>query len=250
MKKESGPRYTLYTLHGFLGLPSDWNMLSSDTLTVDSIVHCDLWAQDKGCIWEWAKRFNRSLPKNETRILLGYSLGGRLAMHALLDNPTLWSAAIIISANPGLETLDEMSSRRESDTTWANRFLSDPWEEVIASWNNREVFASDKTVFVRHESDYTRTSLANALRNWSLGRQDNLRSSLKNLSLPMLWIAGENDLLYNSIAKTMIFAHPRSQVWTAPEAGHRVPWECPELFQEKVQEFIEEVVITVPQEIF
>jgi 2-succinyl-6-hydroxy-2,4-cyclohexadiene-1-carboxylate synthase len=238
MKAERGSRYTLYTLHGFLGLPSDWNMLSGDTLPVDSIVHCNLWTQDEVGLWEWAKQFNNSLPKKENRILLGYSLGGRLAMHALLDNPKFWSAAIIVSADPGVETLAEKTVRWQCDLKWANRFLSDPWEEVIANWNDRKVFSGGKTFFVRHERDYSRLSLATSLQNWSLGRQDNLRPLLKNLPVPLLWIAGENDLIYKNIANNMTFSNCSSQVWVAPGAGHRVPWDCSEAFQQKISEFI------------
>jgi 2-succinyl-6-hydroxy-2,4-cyclohexadiene-1-carboxylate synthase len=59
-------------------------------------------------------------------------MGGRLAMHALLESPELWSAAILVSANPGLPAADHpgRAQRMASDESWARRFESDPWEQV------------------------------------------------------------------------------------------------------------------------
>jgi len=83
-----------------------------------------------------------------------------------------------------------------------------------------------------------RTEAVCALRAWSLGRQLDLAPHLGRLELPVLWIAGERDSKFASIARTMRFAHPLSAVWLAPSAAHRVPWESRDAFAGRVDEWV------------
>src|SRR5258708_3665465 len=97
----------IYALHGVLGLASDWDFLKSRMHEHDFEAE-DLWKSFSGTdLKTWAEQKSQALIHQTSqgsgpRILLGYSLGGRLAMHLLLAQPKLWDAAIFISANPGL----------------------------------------------------------------------------------------------------------------------------------------------------
>lgn len=221
----------IVALHGFLGLPSDWESIS---------LNLPIQAVDIAChnnFWGWAKTFNAN-----SRILMGYSLGGRLAMHALLEKPGQWDAAIIISANPGLSNPEEKKKRLEKSRLWASRFEHDPWDKLMEQWESQEVFDGNTHRFIRKEKDYQRQQLADMQRYWSVGLQDDLRKSLKQLPLPILWIAGAKDPAYAVIASSMQFDHPKSKVWIAPNAGHRAPWEQPAAFQQQVNAFITNVI--------
>lgn len=224
----------IYAVHGFLGLSSDWDVIGQEiempfeALDVFSVSHPKLGLQ------QWGRALNSRVAKDsvEKRILLGYSQGGRLAMHALLENPELWSGAIIVSANTGIE-VEKRAPRLQVDVEWAQRFLSDGWEEVIYDWNNQAVFQGQAPSFCRHEKDYSRTDLADALVGWSVGKQEDLREPLSKLPFPVLWVAGEKDLKYVDLAKRM------SAYWIAPGAGHRVPWECSKLFVSEIKAWLE-----------
>ena len=73
-------------------------------------------------------------------MLLGYSLGGRLALHALLHAPELWAGALVVGADTGLADPKEREARVRWDAAWAERFLNEPWEDVLRDWDAQAVF--------------------------------------------------------------------------------------------------------------
>lgn len=224
----------VYALHGFLGLPTDWKSTLPGVNPVDVV---QVGHPTETGLWEWAECFNDLAAKgSHRRVLIGYSLGGRLALHALLHNPALWSAAILISAHPGLKSAEECSDRVQKDRSWAERFEKESWGSLMQAWNAQELFAGHK--FEREESHFSRHVLAETLRCWSLGKQENLINRLQGLELPILWIAGENDVRYSALAHSLSLNHPQSQIWVAPDVGHRVPWTS-KSFQQIVSNFIE-----------
>jgi 2-succinyl-6-hydroxy-2,4-cyclohexadiene-1-carboxylate synthase len=214
------------TLHGFLGLPSDWDFLKVACHPVDIL---SLHPPQSG-LWEWARAFNRYAERmNSPRLLMGYSMGARLAMHALLDHPELWEMAIFISGHPGLKSEEEKQIRQQRDNAWAERFLHEPWDSLLQSWNSQLLFRGGATP-KRREIDYSRPLLAEAMRAFSLGQQEDLTDRLSQLSTPQIWMAGERDEPFAAIART------RKQHMLFPEAGHRVPWDCPEPFTHYLKE--------------
>src|SRR5262249_45368361 len=112
----------LYALHGFLGLPSDWDLLRQPLHAID------LFSIGKplSTLWSWAQDFNRQVSADNTNILIGYSLGGRLGMHALIDQPHLWQGGVFVSAHSGLSFSHDRDKRIQSDAQWAQRFLQEP----------------------------------------------------------------------------------------------------------------------------
>jgi 2-succinyl-6-hydroxy-2,4-cyclohexadiene-1-carboxylate synthase len=138
----------ILALHGFLGRPSDWLPLRKEIVRCCSEVEFqtfDLYSLQsvrQKTPLEWAKKFNQ-LQKSkhvERNILMGYSLGGRLALQAAADKPGLWDEVILISAHPGLVDDEEKELRTKVDATWAEKFNSEKWHEVMKQWNNQVVF--------------------------------------------------------------------------------------------------------------
>lgn len=227
---------TIFGLQGFLGLENDWKGFSFPVSTCDLVKVCP--PVSSSGMWNWAEQFNaQTRKKGGSKILMGYSLGGRLAMHALLQQPRLWDGAIIISAHPGYQSDSEKKERLQKDYDLADQFEKDPWDELMTNWNALSAFDNSKFVFSRYEKDYSRIHLANTLRYWSLGVQDDLRFKLSQLQIPILWVAGKNDFAYASLASSLSFAHQQSEVWIASDAGHRVPWES-KYFEQKIKGFI------------
>lgn len=231
--------HSLYALHGFLGTPQDWDPFLNS-------FRAKFYATELSCtgrkgFYEWAHAFNRRIaPDPESKILLGYSLGGRLAMHALLENPDLWNAAIIVSANPGLPCKRKKEERLASDIAWSKKFLEEPWESLMKQWNAREALATS-TALARREEDYSREELSRHLVNLSLGNQEDLSERLAKIMIPILWMAGENDPHYAMLAKNFRPAHPRSKIWIAPNSGHRIPWDSPAAFAAEIARFIDSI---------
>lgn len=234
----------IYALHGFLGKKTDWKQIQKalqDVKLHPIDVSSDRYGTPTSGLNAWAQAFNLSIPRGKKkRILMGYSLGGRLALHALLDNPSLWDGAVLISMNTGMKPGPEKEQRYKKDEEWAARFLAEPWEKLMEDWNRQPVFAGGDPDMQRKESEYSRKKLAEILVGWSIGKQDDLKPRLKQLPFPILWIAGERDAKYVAIANEAAALHSNSQIWIAPDAGHRVIWQQPEKFFVKVNKFLKD----------
>jgi 2-succinyl-6-hydroxy-2,4-cyclohexadiene-1-carboxylate synthase len=202
----------LTAVPGFLGAPSDWAFLT-EAFDVE-VVRAD------------------SIP-TEGDILLGYSMGGRLALRALLAGAR-YRRAVIVSAGLGIEGEEVRAERRKADELWAQRFESEPWPSLIEEWNAQPVFVGSN-ILPRQESDYDRPELARQLREWSPAALEPMAPRLAAITRPVLWIAGERDQKYVEEAKRAVTLLPDAELWICPGAGHRVPWDQPELFVARLQ---------------
>ncbi len=204
------------------------------------------WLPETQSLAEWADVSCRRIaqadaqpPPPTGRYLLGYSLGGRLALHMALQHPLLWDGVVIVGANPGLDTEDTRLQRRRSDELWAQRFQAEPWADLLAAWDAQPVFAGKPASMPpRRETDFERARLAGALRRWSLGAQSPLWGPLEHFSRPLLWVAGAEDTGQAAFCRRLHDTVPGIQLWIADGAGHRVPWEQPQAFAARVGEFI------------
>jgi 2-succinyl-6-hydroxy-2,4-cyclohexadiene-1-carboxylate synthase len=187
------------TFSGFLGLSTDWDFLP--------------WPHSPAA----------------GDVLLGYSMGGRLALQLLEQGR--FKKAVIVSA--GLNAPDE--ERRARDEQWARRFESEEWTSLMRDWSAQPVFGGH--TLERRERDYDRRELARQLREWSPAVLPPPR--LESIETPVLWIAGERDAKYAEIAKAAVARLPHAELWICPNAGHRVPWEQPELFVRRLRLFLE-----------
>jgi 2-succinyl-6-hydroxy-2,4-cyclohexadiene-1-carboxylate synthase len=171
---------------------------------------------------------------------VGYSLGGRLALHALLAPGAAWHAAVIVSAHPGLDADEARARRLAEDEHWARRFARDPWEPLLADWNARPVFGGQAPPSDRFEEAYDRPALAAALRHWSLGAQESLLDRLAGVRRRVLWIAGQHDAPYVALGAAAVRALPRGELRVAPATGHRVPWANAQWLGETVCGWLEQ----------
>jgi 2-succinyl-6-hydroxy-2,4-cyclohexadiene-1-carboxylate synthase len=192
------------TLSGFLGLAADWSFLP--------------WPHEP---------YAGHVDPND--VLIGYSMGGRRALQVLERQRV--ARAVIVSA--GINAPD--ASRRVRDEEWARRFESDPWPALMRDWNAQPVFGGHSVE--RREHDYDRAELARQLREWSPAMLP--PPWLERIETPVLWVAGELDAKYVEIGQAAVARMPRAQLWVCPAAGHRVPWEQPQAFVERLREFLE-----------
>lgn len=233
----------IWALHGFLGRGADWERFRPQ---FEASAGMKLRAPDlfgKPIPEEtpevWARRFVRAVRQiAETSVLVGYSMGGRLALQALLEPDTPFRAAVVVSAGLGIEGEAERQMRRVRDDRWAARFEDERWDELVRDWNAQPLLQTSPAPGERIETDFDRSALATSLRWWSPAVQKPMMSRLREIAVPVLWIAGERDGAYAAIARAAAERLPHCQLWIAPDAGHRVPWELPEEFAERVSEFL------------
>jgi pimeloyl-ACP methyl ester carboxylesterase len=56
--------------------------------------------------------------------------------------------------------------------------------------------------------------------------------------IPTLFVAGERDLRYVAEVELAVGRWPLAEGWICPGAAHRVPWEQPELFIERLRRWL------------
>ena len=178
----------------------------------------------------------RSTPK----ALMGYSMGGRLALHALLENGHPWDAAVIVSAHPGLENETEREARRAADAAWASRALTAPWAEFLAAWDAQPVLggAIPRPPGAVSSLATRRGEIARSFVDWSLGAQEPLWDRLHGIAIPVLWVAGENDARFLDLARRAADVMPHATLAVAPAAGHRVPWQAGDWLADTTARFL------------
>ncbi len=178
--------------------------------------------------------------RSNGRALLGYSMGGRLALHALLENGHPWQAAVIVSAHPGLESAAERETRRGSDAAWASRALMGNWQDFLETWNAQPVLG-DQTIRDSQASGrlvMRRREIARSFVDWSLGTQAPLWDRLHEITMPVLWVVGENDPKFRELAERAVVKIPHARLAIAPSSGHRVPWDAEEWLAQQVSQFL------------
>ena len=221
----------IWAIPGFLGLASDW-----DHLTLPNLKKVDPFVFPWSSPAEWGSSFNHCVQKERgnPNLIMGYSLGGRLALHALVDHPDLWDGAVIVSAHTGMACELDKAKRFKNDQRWADRFLHEEWDQMLRDWNAQSVFQPETFHFTRNEMDFNREELAHTLIYASQGLQRDLKASIEALNLPQLWIVGEYDQRYATLAQGLTLRHPLSCVVVLPGACHRIPWSHPEIYQDLV----------------
>lgn len=219
-------RRHITALHGFLGHPNDFKVLNLENLQAPNIFLSEPCPLEK-----WAARFNATISKKTA--LLGYSMGGRLALHCLLAQPDLYSCAIIVAAHPGLKFEAQRSKRAEQDLAWARKFKTMAWAELMTEWEAMPALKTSIPIS-RREENYHRPSLASAMRYFSLGSQSYLVPAINSLNIPILWLAPKSE---SANIEGLKFSHPLSQL-VILNGGHRFIFEKPVLATKLIVQFL------------
>jgi 2-succinyl-6-hydroxy-2,4-cyclohexadiene-1-carboxylate synthase len=165
--------------------------------------------------------------------LLGYSQGGRIALHAALD-PRLApriSRLVLIGASPGIADPGERSARRAADEALAAQVTGETIEAFATRWARTPVLAGlapDLAAEAHADRLHnTPAGLAAALRGLGTGALPSLWGRLAELSLPVTLVAGERDTKFTALAREMASHMARADVVIVPGAGHQVHLEAP-----------------------
>jgi 2-succinyl-6-hydroxy-2,4-cyclohexadiene-1-carboxylate synthase len=173
-----------------------------------------------------------------TRVdVLGYSMGGRMALHFARHHPERVRTLILESASPGIADDGERARRMASDEALAQRIEHGGIDAFVAEWERTPLLqlAAHVSEDVRAEQHAERLrnnprGLANSLRGMGAGRQTPLWPQLAGLNRPVTLITGAQDRRYRAIAQDMLALLPDA-VWTEiAHAGHTVHLDEPAEF--------------------
>lgn len=237
-------RKDLFCFHGFLGTPQDWSFLKNKKTEqfyrlypVDYFNNKSL--QPKDIISFWGKQFWSEYQSHDDVVLLGYSLGGRLALQAFDQQPRRVHKLILLSSGLGRFTLEYAESKEKrlaNDAKWAEQFLNGDWAETISQWNSQSIFAHSIEP-ERLEYNYDRYVLSESLKLWSQAYMQSEDRLFEMYRDKIIMVSGEKDLkytsMYSQIAKAFKIPHIILQ-----DAGHRVLFS----HQEQIKQILETVL--------
>jgi 2-succinyl-6-hydroxy-2,4-cyclohexadiene-1-carboxylate synthase len=226
---------TFLALHGFTQRGSMWDEVAAlaggDWVAPDLPGH----GGRPACSWQEAVGIVAGLlGAAPARCLVGYSMGGRLALAVALDHPDQVDRLALLSSAPGLADAEARRRRAEEDLALADHieeagvaafldeWLDGPWfgggQAPPAKWRAAERAA---------RLGNTAAGLAGALRLLGQGAQPYLGDRLGELGMPVLLVAGADDQRYAALARSMGERIPRAEVALVAGAGHALVGERP-----------------------
>lgn len=168
--------------------------------------------------------------------LVGYSMGGRLALHVAARHPERVLSLVTIGAHAGLEE-GARAGRRQGDEALAERIEHEGVESFVNYWGGLPLFAGVErrgpayVAQVRAERLQNHAAgLACSLRGMGAGVMEPLWDELDRLTMPCTFVAGQLDHGYVASARRLAAAVPSGRHEIVLRAGHSVHQERPDAF--------------------
>ena len=168
----------------------------------------------------------------ETFALAGYSMGGRIALHAALTLPARVTRLVLIGASPGIADPVAREARRRADEALAAEIEAGGIEQFAARWAQTPVLRDQPPrVAAAARADRLRSTpagLASALRGLGTGALPSLWDKLGAISVPVKLVVGERDHKFRETAEAMAAQLPRAEVVVVEGSGHAAHLETPQ----------------------
>ena len=171
---------------------------------------------------------------------IGYSMGGRLALHVAVSRPDVVERLVLVSATPGLADAGARAERRAADERLADDIERDGVDAFLQRWLALPLFARlpADTAGIEDRRSNTASGLASSLRLSGTGAQESLWDKLDELTMPVLLVVGEHDAKFRAIAAEMATAIPGATVEVIADAGHVVHLERPAAFGAALRQWL------------
>lgn len=260
MRPPGAPGPRLLFVHGFLGAAADWNELrarlaphlASDCFELPGHGAAPPVAGPAGAWFPAAAARLRAacaaLPVPP--VVVGYSMGGRLALYTAVRFPEAAGGLVLLGADPGLRDPAARATRGARDEALARDLAGARGERAFAAWLRRwyELPLFGSLSRQRRFGDLLQRRLrqhpgrlAAALRGLSVARQPGLWDALPALRCPALFIAGAGDAKYRGLAERIGALGAPWQTALCPGAAHAVHLEQPEAVAGLIRRFAAEL---------
>ncbi len=246
----------LVLLHGFTGSGESWRELAAALGEHWSVVMVDLPGHGRSSAPADPARY--ALPRladDLVRVLdalaldrvavLGYSMGGRAALHFALRHPGRLRALILESTSPGIDEPDVRAARLADDASLAAAIERDGVAAFVSRWEQLPLWESQRALpgAARERLRAQRLAgsargLAGSLRGAGAGAEPSLLGQLAGIPAPTLLVAGALDAKYVALAQLMAAQLPWPRVEVVEAAGHAVHLERPAAFARLVADFL------------
>jgi 2-succinyl-6-hydroxy-2,4-cyclohexadiene-1-carboxylate synthase len=230
---------TLVLLHGFTQTRQSWRRTANELRARYRVITPDLPGHGQSlhrtASFDACSAYVRAL---EPQTLVGYSMGGRIALYTALTIPGI-ERLVLVGASPGIQDEKEREQRRHADDQLANRIEQIGVEAFAQEWGNQPLFAHQpervRNAAYADRLRNTPAGLASALRGLGTGVMPSLWDDLPKLTIPVTLITGERDEKFAKLAETMRQRLPNATHVTIPGAGHAAQLEEPQTVAEAIQ---------------
>jgi len=176
-------------------------------------------------------------------VLVGYSLGGRLALRAALRSPESFTGLVLVGSTAGIEEGPLRGVRAEADEKLASWMEAMPIEDIVSLWERQPLFADQSDALVEEQRpgrlSQDPRSLALLLRTAGQGALDPVWHELHALDLPLLAIAGARDDGYSAAVKRIASVAPNALAAIVEDAGHAAHLQRPDEVARLISEFLD-----------
>ena len=252
----------LVALHGFTGDGEDFGMLASqldpqvDLLAPDLIGHGRSDAPEErsrytiaACaedVLGWSAALGELRGEPSLRpALLGYSMGGRVALTAAVARPEAWSALILIGATAGIDDEAERAARQAADARLAAQIRASGVEAFLAAWRQKPIIATQRRTpepwrgqMAARRRRNRAAGLSRSLEAMGTGAMPPLWGRLGAIACPVLLVVGEEDVKFQRLAARLRGELGAAEVAVIDGAGHAAHLEAPERFGERLEAFL------------
>lgn len=236
-----GPRLVL--VHGFTQTREVWGPAAELLAREHQVLRVDLPGHGRSGhadadLWHGAALLGAA---GGPATYVGYSLGGRLALHLALHRPAQVERLVLLGATAGIDDPDARRRRAQLDRDRADRLEAIGVARFLDDWLALPLFDGLSAARAGRAArlENSAAGLAASLRHASTGVQEPLWERLAELAMPVLCLAGEHDVRFAALAERMAGAIGDTAVSAViPGAGHAAHLERPEAFVAAVRAWL------------
>lgn len=226
------PRLVL--VHGFTQTGRSWATIAADLARDHEVVTVDAPGHGRsGAVGADLPTAAALLGELGARaVYVGYSMGGRIALHLAVAEPDLVEGLVLLGATAGIDDPAERATRRAADEALAEDIERDGVDAFLRTWLAGPLFAglSPEAAGLDDRRTNTAAGLAMSLRRCGTGVQEPLWERLGAVTAPALVLAGEHDPKFTALGRRLAATLPQGTFATIPSAGHAAHLEQPEAF--------------------
>ncbi|UFT98181.1 2-succinyl-6-hydroxy-2,4-cyclohexadiene-1-carboxylate synthase [Radiobacillus kanasensis] len=254
--EDTGEGNPVLALHGFTGSHRTWDSFKKlkkyRVISLDLPGHGKTEVQKVLSMKELCDELDQLLKvlNLSSVCLLGYSMGGRIALSFAEYYPERVRALVLESSSPGIEESIDRYNRKESDERLAQTIEQEGMEAFVNDWESIDLFKSQQSLpesvrknIRRERLQHTEKGLASSLRGFGTGSQPSWWDALSATDCPVQLIVGELDSKFVRIAKAMKKQLPACHLTVVSNVGHAVHVEDSRFFDTIVDGFLSNLIV-------
>jgi len=247
---------TVIFLHGFTGCAEDWFPIFEQLPDKYNYAALDIIGHGKSdspsdpnkysldSMLAQIKYVKDHLTQNKI-FLLGYSMGGRLALNYAIAYPDDIKGLILESTSAGIKNDEERKKRYDDDLKIVEYIETNTLEDFIEMWQDKEIFntqrrfSNDKLKKIKKKkASVNKIGYANSLRGFSTGVMMPVHDKLKKIPLKVLLITGDLDSKFTGINARLSKRFFKAKHKIVRNSGHNTHLEEPKRFVEIVLNYL------------